>query len=237
MLHFIGHGTYDTDTDEGVLAFVGRDGAPTTSPHRASPTCSTRPSPRPRLVVLNSVPVGRRRHDPSTSSRAPPQHCAQRHPRCRRDAVLDQRHRRHRVRPRLLHRAGYGRGIDEAVRSGRIGILGIGGARLVGHARALPPWRRYPPLRTRGPDAPADAALVGASAESKVPPRRARPSRMRHPPRSTSPLRQLGPRWKPWLVGGGIALAAVAGADHPRVPAARDERDRRLRRPRDEGGS
>ena len=26
VLHFIRHGTYDTDTDEGVLAFVGRDG-------------------------------------------------------------------------------------------------------------------------------------------------------------------------------------------------------------------
>ena len=30
VLHFIGHGAYDTDTDEGVLAFVGRDGGPTT---------------------------------------------------------------------------------------------------------------------------------------------------------------------------------------------------------------
>lgn len=26
VLHFIGHGGYDTATDEGVLAFVGRDG-------------------------------------------------------------------------------------------------------------------------------------------------------------------------------------------------------------------
>ena len=26
VLHFIGHGGYDTDTDEGVLAFVGRNG-------------------------------------------------------------------------------------------------------------------------------------------------------------------------------------------------------------------
>ena len=47
MLHFIGHGGYDTETDEGVLAFVGRDGRADYVPaSAASPTCSTRPSPR-----------------------------------------------------------------------------------------------------------------------------------------------------------------------------------------------
>ena len=38
VLHFIGHGAYDTETDEGVLAFVGRDGradyVTATSPRR-----------------------------------------------------------------------------------------------------------------------------------------------------------------------------------------------------------
>ena len=39
VLHFIGHGTYDPQTDEGLLAFVGYDGrARTTSRRRAWPT-------------------------------------------------------------------------------------------------------------------------------------------------------------------------------------------------------
>ena len=47
VLHFIGHGTYDVETDEGVLASSAVMDAPTTSPRRASPTFSTKPSPRP----------------------------------------------------------------------------------------------------------------------------------------------------------------------------------------------
>ena len=47
VLHFVGHGTYDVETDEGVLAFVGRDGrADYVDARRASPTSSTRRSRR-----------------------------------------------------------------------------------------------------------------------------------------------------------------------------------------------
>ena len=46
VLHFIGHGGYDTETDEGVLAFVGRNGRADYVAARGSPTSSTRPSRR-----------------------------------------------------------------------------------------------------------------------------------------------------------------------------------------------
>jgi hypothetical protein len=47
VLHFVGHGTYDVETDEGVLAFVGRDGSRRLRDRvRASRTSSTKPSRR-----------------------------------------------------------------------------------------------------------------------------------------------------------------------------------------------
>jgi outer membrane protein assembly factor BamB len=58
VLHFVGHGDYDTQTDEGVLALVGADG-------RADPVEASRladllgeAQPSPRLVVLNSCSSG-----------------------------------------------------------------------------------------------------------------------------------------------------------------------------------
>ena len=48
VLHFVGHGADDTDTDEGVLAFVRAATAARTTYLRRMPLqiCSMRPSPR-----------------------------------------------------------------------------------------------------------------------------------------------------------------------------------------------
>lgn len=58
VVHFVGHGDYDTQADEGVLALVGADG-------RADPVQASRladllgeAQPTPRLVVLNSCSSG-----------------------------------------------------------------------------------------------------------------------------------------------------------------------------------
>ncbi len=58
VLHFIGHGTYDTDTDEGVLAFVGRDGRADYVTASALADLLDEAEPTPRLVVLNSCQSG-----------------------------------------------------------------------------------------------------------------------------------------------------------------------------------
>jgi outer membrane protein assembly factor BamB len=59
VLHFVGHGDYSAQADEGVLALVGADG-------RAEPVEASRladllgeAQPSPRLVVLNSCSSGR----------------------------------------------------------------------------------------------------------------------------------------------------------------------------------
>jgi hypothetical protein len=54
MLHFIGHGDFDPDRDEGVLALVGEDGrADLVAAHRLTDLLR-QARPMPRLVVLNS---------------------------------------------------------------------------------------------------------------------------------------------------------------------------------------
>ena len=58
MLHFVGHGTYDVETDEGVLAFVGRDGRADYVPASSLADLLDEAEPTPRLVVLNSCQSG-----------------------------------------------------------------------------------------------------------------------------------------------------------------------------------
>ena len=54
VLHFIGHGDFDPDRDEGVLALVGEDGrADLVAAHRLTDLLR-QARPMPRLVVLNS---------------------------------------------------------------------------------------------------------------------------------------------------------------------------------------
>ena len=58
VLHFIGHGDYDVETDEGVIALVGPTGFRDEVP--ASRLCDllNQAQPTPRLVVLNSCASG-----------------------------------------------------------------------------------------------------------------------------------------------------------------------------------
>ena len=131
VLHFIGHGAFDPTPMRACWPSSVAMAEPTTSRpslagllHEAEPT--------PRLVVLNSCQSGAAgtstflRHGRGTR--------AWRHPRGRGDAVLDQRQRRDRVRP-VLHGPGVGRPIDEAVRSGRIGVARVNGTRWSGSLR------------------------------------------------------------------------------------------------------
>jgi len=59
VLHFVGHGDYDTSTGEGVLALVGSDGrADLVEASRIGDLLSEARS-MPRLMVLNSCSSGR----------------------------------------------------------------------------------------------------------------------------------------------------------------------------------
>jgi outer membrane protein assembly factor BamB/CHAT domain-containing protein len=58
VLHFVGHGAYDTQTDEGVLALVGRDGRADRVEASRLADLLDQAQPTPRLVVLNSCSSG-----------------------------------------------------------------------------------------------------------------------------------------------------------------------------------
>jgi hypothetical protein len=58
VLHFIGHGDYDSRTDEGLLAFVGTDGRPDMIEASRLADLLGEAQPAPRLVVLNSCSSG-----------------------------------------------------------------------------------------------------------------------------------------------------------------------------------
>ena len=58
MLHFIGHGGYDAQTDEGVLALVGLDGLADYVGASSLADLLDEAEPTPRLVVLNSCASG-----------------------------------------------------------------------------------------------------------------------------------------------------------------------------------
>ena len=58
MMHFIGHGGYDAQTDEGVLALVGLDGLADYVGASSLADLLDEAEPTPRLVVLNSCASG-----------------------------------------------------------------------------------------------------------------------------------------------------------------------------------
>jgi hypothetical protein len=125
VLHFIGHGTYDTDTDEGVLAFVGRDGRADYVAASALADLLDEAEPTPRLVVLNSCQSGAAgTSDLFSGTAAALAHSGIRAVAAMQFSISDLAAI---AFARGFYTAlAYGRGIDEAVRSGRIGILGIG---------------------------------------------------------------------------------------------------------------
>ncbi|HEX6365454.1 MAG TPA: CHAT domain-containing protein [Agromyces sp.] len=207
VLHFIGHGGYDTETDEGVLAFVGRNG-------RADLVTASRlaglldeADPTPRLVVLNSCQSGASgTQDLFSGTAAALAHSGIHAVAAMQYAISDDASI---AFARGFYKAlAHGRGVDEAVRSGRIGILGL--------SRATLEWIT-PVLYLRGEDthlfdiAPMPVVTATSEPESAAASRDADTAASTAAAASTSaPARPR--RWKPWLVVGGVVLAAAAGA-------------------------
>jgi CHAT domain len=125
VLHFIGHGGYDTDTDEGVLALVGRNGRPNFVDASSLADLLDQAEPTPRLVVLNSCQSGAAgTEDLFSGTAAALAHSGIHAVAAMQYSISDD--------AAIAFARGFytalahGRGIDEAVRSGRIGILGLG---------------------------------------------------------------------------------------------------------------
>lgn len=124
VLHFIGHGTYDAQTDEGVLAFVGRDGRADYVTASALADLLSQAEPSPRLVLLNSCrSAAGGAEDLFSGTAAALVHSGIHAVAAMQFSVSD-------LAAIEFARGFYaalahGRGIDEAVRSGRIGMLGV----------------------------------------------------------------------------------------------------------------
>ena len=125
VLHFIGHGGFDTNTDEGVLAFVGRDDRADYVTASALADLLDEAEPTPRLVVLNSCQSATGgTTDLFSGTAAALAHSGIRAVAAMQFSITDT--------AALAFARGFytalahNRGIDEAVRSGRIGILGLG---------------------------------------------------------------------------------------------------------------
>ena len=125
VLHFVGHGSYDVDTDEGVLALVGRDGRADYVTASSLADLLDEAEPTPRLVVLNSCQSGAGgTTDLFSGTAAALAHSGIRAVAAMQFSISDTAAIEF---ARGFYTAlAYGRGIDEAVRSGRIGILGMG---------------------------------------------------------------------------------------------------------------
>ncbi|HET6671852.1 MAG TPA: CHAT domain-containing protein [Agromyces sp.] len=125
VLHFIGHGGYDTETDEGVLAFVGPEGRADYVTASSLADLLDEAEPTPRLVVLNSCQSGAAGTlDLFSGTAAALAHSGIRAVAAMQFSISDS--------AAIAFARGFytslahGRTIDEAMRSGRIGILGIG---------------------------------------------------------------------------------------------------------------
>jgi hypothetical protein len=123
VLHFIGHGGYDEEADEGLLALVGRDGRADFVSANSLADLLMEAASTPRLVVLNSCESGAAgSSDLFAGTAATLVHRGIHAVVAMQFAVSDQA-------ALAFARSFYvalasGRRIGEAVRSGRIGILG-----------------------------------------------------------------------------------------------------------------
>ena len=228
VLHFVGHGAYDADTDEGVLAFVGRDGRADYVSASSLADLLDEAEPTPRLVVLNSCESGAAgTTDLFSGTAAALTHSGIHAVAAMQFSISD-------VAALAFARAFYsalasGRRIDEAVRSGRIGILGLG--------RGTLEWVT-PVLYLRGDDtrlfefAPASAAGgVGGTPEAAAPTaaRSAARARARRPRTvSTDAMAAAAPSSAGHAASASNAAAAAPGStgstgstDAPKRPARR----------------
>ncbi len=123
ILHFVGHGDYDADNDEGVLALVGAGGRADRVEASRLTDLLSEANPTPRLVVLNSCSSGEAgAHDLFSSTAAALVHRGISAAAAMQFAISD-------AAAIKFARGFYaaiarGRGVDEAMRSGRIEILG-----------------------------------------------------------------------------------------------------------------
>uniref|UniRef100_UPI00135C529C CHAT domain-containing protein n=1 Tax=Agromyces humi TaxID=1766800 RepID=UPI00135C529C len=125
VLHFVGHGSYDSSSEEGVLAFVGPDGRAEYVDASALADLLDEAEPTPRLVVINSCMSGAASTNELYSGTAA--------------ALVNSGINAVAAMQFTISDAAavafsqgfysalaYGRRIDEAVVSGRIAILGLG---------------------------------------------------------------------------------------------------------------
>ena len=124
VVHFIGHGGYNAETDEGVLAMVGPDGRKDLVGASRFAVLLSEAEPSPRLIVLNSCGSGESgTRDLFSSTGAALARSGVSAVVGMQYAVTDQ--------AALEFSRGFytalagGRGVDQAVRSGRVAIRGI----------------------------------------------------------------------------------------------------------------
>jgi hypothetical protein len=105
VLHFVGHGGFDEQNEEGLLILADDEGSQDYYPLAASKLADLlRPHPTLRFVLLNSC-EGARAAAATSSPARPPRSCARSAGRAG-DAVRDQRQGGHRVFAVLLRVAG-----------------------------------------------------------------------------------------------------------------------------------
>ncbi|MFF5075741.1 CHAT domain-containing protein [Actinoplanes sp. NPDC000266] len=185
VVHFIGHGDFDTDKAEGILALVGDRGRA----HRVSADrfadLLREARPMPRLVVLNSCASATSGADDLFSGTAAAlvrsgvrAVAAMQFSITDRAAIAFS----HAFYAALAH----GRGVDDAVHSGRVGILGTGGQTLEWLTPVLylrgddaqlftvtrrPGTTANPPVGTAEPAHPAPEKPASVTARHARPPR------------------------------------------------------------------
>ena len=211
VLHFVGHGGYDTDTDEGVLAFVGRDGRADLVSASALADLLDEAEPTPRLVVLNSCQsAAGGTTDLFSGTAAALAHSGIRAVAAMQFSISDT--------AALAFARGfytalaYSRGIDEAVRSGRIGILGLGRGTLEwvtpvlylrgdAHLFDVVPGERDPGLQPL-----PHQASVETDRQSVAAPEAAQPEAAS----AVEPVRRS--TWRRWAIVGLVAAVAIGAA-------------------------
>lgn len=124
VLHFIGHGDYSVEKDQGLIAFVGEDGRKDLVEAERFADLLHEAEPTPRLVVLNSCASGREgaadlfSGTASTLARSGIAAVAAMQFSISDDAALE-------FSRGFYTAIAHGRGVDAATRSGRIEILGV----------------------------------------------------------------------------------------------------------------
>lgn len=225
VLHFIGHGGYDTVTDEGFLALVGLDGRADLVEASRLADLLDEAEPSPRLVVLNACQSGASGPSDLFSGTAAALVRSGIHAvTAMQFAVSDD--------AAIAFARGFytaiarGRGIDDAVRSGRIGMLGMGrntlewvtpvlylrgsGTQLFtfangGQAQVLPEPDRSPGLRPPPHTVAEDAAAI---ADAAVVPETGRSEVDQHP--RATPGGGRGPEQRRIAVAGTILAVLIA---------------------------